>query len=99
MIRRNPNKYAGTCLRCGHNVPANGGYLTRDPATRKFAVRHWPQETVTPSGPWDKFEPFTRGGCPGDQTPWSASYTPPNGAESTSEQTERNRHLTAERFP
>lgn len=59
------NKYAGTCAECGGTVGANTGKLIRNPETGKWdKVRHLPQRTVLPTGPWDKWEAYTVGGCP-----------------------------------
>lgn len=31
---------------------------------RKNGVRHLPERTIYPTGPWDKFEPYIVDGCP-----------------------------------
>jgi hypothetical protein len=67
------NKYAGPCTECGLTVGADMGKLVRNPATGKYNVRHLPERTITPTGPWDKWETHTVGGCP--KLPWKEGMT------------------------
>jgi len=68
--RGTPNRKPGPCTRCGETVQIGQGRLTRTADNKAFAVMHHYGETVYPSGPWDKFEPFYRGGCPRDRKAW-----------------------------
>lgn len=60
-----PNKFAGPCIRCGHTVAAGKGYRTRT-TDGQWASAHHRVRVISPTGPWDKFEPYAVDGCPGE---------------------------------
>ena len=59
-----PNKYAGNCTRCGTLVPAERGFIQR--VGGEWVVQHHVLRAHYPTGPWDKWEPYATGGCPGE---------------------------------
>lgn len=64
VTRFKPNRFDGYCFECGGYIRVGQGMVRKDPHSGKLGVRHTPRQTVYPTGPWDKFEPYEVGGCP-----------------------------------
>lgn len=59
------NKFDGKCCDCSQLVPAGTGVLFRAGGNSgPWITAHKPRVSVSPTGPWDKWDAYETGGCP-----------------------------------